>query len=203
MIQFKEWKLSSNSNKVPLTILVLALICFIFDEQLTTYLIYNREIIASEQQYWRLITGHLLHTNYAHFLLNTFALMLLWALHHKFYSNQQYLLLFISSAIIISLALFILTPSMNQYVGLSGILHALYIWGALTDIEHKDKTGYLLLLGGLLKVGHEQIYGASEDVESLINASVAIDAHLWGVISGMLFFAISYFLKYKKNSTNL
>ncbi len=55
------------------------------------------------------------------------------------------------------------------------------------DIRWGDKTGYLLFFGVWLKIAHEQYYGASTEVASLINANVAIDAHLWGALGGLVF----------------
>jgi membrane associated rhomboid family serine protease len=55
------------------------------------------------------------------------------------------------------------------------------------DINAKDKTGYLLFIGVWLKIAHEQVYGASSDVSDLIEASVAVDAHLWGAVGGLIF----------------
>jgi membrane associated rhomboid family serine protease len=37
----------------------------------------------------------------------------------------------------------------------------------------------------ILKVSHEQYFGASQEIADLINASVAIDAHLFGSLSGL------------------
>ena len=70
-------------------------------------------------------------------------------------------------------------------------------WGALMDIKHKEKTGYLLLIGLMAKIIHEQIYGASADVERLIGAGVATDAHLYGAIGGLLAFIWCYFTAIK------
>ncbi len=74
----------------------------------------------------------------------------------------------------------------------------------MMDIQAKDKTGYLLFIGVWLKIAHEQIYGASTDVSDLIEASVAIDALLWGAVGG-LFFSIGYllFLQRQKQASNL
>ena len=199
MLQLKTLPIQASQYLAPLILLMDALLCFLFDNQLSEYFIYNRSSL-SDHQYWRLLTGHAFHTNYAHFLLNTLAIVLLWALHGQFYSLKQYLSLILSSALIISIAIYYFSPEMQRYVGLSGILHALFIWGALQDIQHKDKTGYLLLLGILIKIAHEQFYGASEDVALLINANVAIEAHLWGGISGILFFICCYYTtKHIKN----
>ena len=187
MFQLKTLPIQATHFRAPLVLLIIAIGCFIFNSQISDYLVYNRALIT-ENQYWRLFTGHFFHTNYAHLLLNTLAIVLLWALHGQFYSTKQYALLFLISSITVSFGIYFYTPEMNEYVGLSGVLHAFFIWGALKDIEHKDKTGYLLLLGVFIKVAHEQLYGASEDVASLINANVAIDAHLWGAVSGVLFY---------------
>lgn len=202
MIQFAKLPILPSQFIAPVIILILTIFGFLFDNQLSQYLEYNRESILNHQQFWRFFTGHLLHTNYAHFLLNTLALVLLWALHGQFYSIPHFISLFLFSALVISSALFFFTPEMNQYVGLSGVLHAVYIWGALKDIENKDKSGYLLLIGGIVKVAHEQIYGASEDVANLINATVAIDAHLWGINSGIIFFIISIAINRNKKTSN-
>ena len=190
MFQLKKLPIQTPHFIAPLILLVVALSCFLFNSQISELFIYNRSLIA-DHQYWRLLTGHVFHTNYAHFLLNTLAIILLWALHGQFYSTRQYCLLFIFSSLVISLAIFIFTPEMTNYVGLSGVLHALFIWGALKDIEHKDKTGYLLLLGAIVKIVHEQLYGPSEEISQLIHANVAIDAHLWGAFAGLVFYSFT------------
>ena len=76
---------------------------------------------------------------------------------------------------------------------MSGVLHGVFIFGALMDIKNKDKTGYLLFIGVWLKIADEQYSGASQDVAELIGANIAIDAHLWGAIGGLLF-SLSYLL---------
>jgi len=86
-----------------------------------------------------------------------------------------------------------------EYVGLSGVLHGIFVFGAIMDIKSKDKTGYLLFIGVWLKIAHEQIYGASTDVSDLIEASVAVDAHLWGAIGGLLFSIIYLVLQVKEH----
>mgnify|MGYP001947592871 CR=1 FL=1 len=194
MFQLKTLPLQATHFLAPLILLIIALICFVFNNQISDYFIYNRVLIV-DNQYWRLITGHFFHTNYAHLILNTLAIVLLWALHGHFYVTKQYCLLFLFSSLMISLGLFTFTPSMNEYVGLSGVLHAFFIVGALKDIEHKEKTGFILLLGVIIKIAHEQIYGASEEISSLINANVAIDAHLWGAIAGSVFYLIAFISK--------
>jgi len=178
--------------------LLVVLIClisslaFIFDKQVSWLFIYNRDLI-SQGEVWRIFTGHFLHTNGYHLLLNLSAILLLWALHGKFYQYVSYTFLFIITALTTSVGLYIFSPDLHQYVGLSGVLHGVFIFGALMDIKNKDKTGYLLFIGVWLKIADEQYSGASQDVAELIGANIAIDAHLWGAIGGLLF-SLSYLL---------
>lgn len=93
------------------------------------------------------------------------------------------------------------TSDLMRYVGLSGVLHAFFAWGALQDIKHKEKTGYLLFLGLWAKIIYEQLYGASAEVSAMINATVAVDAHLWGAIAGTLFFVFGQLANLKTRAS--
>lgn len=169
----------------PLTVIIISLFAFIFDNGLSESLVYQRSLV-NQGEIWRAFSGHFFHTNGFHFLLNGAAVIMLWALHGHFYTIKSYAFVFIVSAIICSVGIHWFSLDINQYVGLSGVLHGLFIWGAIEDIKAKERTGYFLLLGILLKIAHEQFYGASEDVAALIGANVAINAHLWGAIGGIV-----------------
>lgn len=184
--------MSKEHSISVLIVALLSIVAFIFNDILSELFVYQQSLIA-QGELWRLITGHFFHTNGYHLLLNLAALFMLWALHGNYYTLKNYNLLFSTAALTCSLGLYFLSPSIVQYVGLSGVLHGFFVWGALMDIRNKDKTGYLLLIGACLKISHEQFYGASSDVSSLIEASVAIDAHLWGAVGGLLFFVLALF----------
>ena len=190
MTQAKHWPLLPSQILPVLSILILAILAYLFEDSLISLLIYNRDQII-EHEYWRLITGHFFHTNLNHLLLNIAGLVLLWSLHGQYYQSKNYFLLFLFSALFVTIGLFNFSPELIQYVGLSGILHGVFIWGALMDIRDKLKSGYLLLLGIIIKVTHEQIYGAGTDISELIEANVAVDAHLWGAVSGVVFFGLT------------
>lgn len=191
----------SSQHTLPVCLIALIAIVAFICEQLLGYsfthtFVYQQQLIH-QGQWWRLFTGHFLHTNGYHLLLNLAALFMLWLLHGRFYHYANYSLLFLATALLTSLGIYYFSPSIQQYVGLSGVLHGIFVFGAIKDIGAKDKTGYLLLLGVFLKVAHEQIYGASTDISSLIAAKVAVDAHLWGALSGLLF-SLGYWLYWRK-----
>ena len=198
MLQLKPLPIQITHSLGPLVILTLAFIAFFFDAEISNTLIYNRELVNTGEV-WRLITGHFFHSNGNHFMLNSAAVALLWALHGQYYHYINYGFIFICSALICSLGIHWLSLDIALYVGLSGVLHGFFVWGALMDIKHKENTGYLLFIGVILKIAHEQIYGASADVELLIGASVATDAHLYGAIGGLFAFLILH-ISHKKTA---
>jgi len=184
----------------PLFIVIVSISLALTEPMSSDLLAYDRYML-NNFQWWRLITGHFIHTNTTHLLLNTAGLALLWALHGHYYQAPRYLILFLLLCLGTSGGLYLFSPQMQWYVGLSGVLHGLFIIGAYFDIQNKFKTGWLMLVGVWLKVLHEQIYGASEDVAQLIAANVAIDAHLFGTITGSII--IFYYFIYKLVSNNL
>lgn len=206
-MKLSSFPIAREHSLIVLMVALLSIIAFTVEHTLgptlTDTLVYQRQLIA-QGEVWRLVTGHLLHTNGFHLLLNLAALLMLWALHGRFYRIKNYCALFLCCALTTSIGIYFFNTSLIQYVGLSGVLHGIFVFGAMMDIQAKDKTGYLLFIGVWLKIAHEQIYGASTDVSDLIEASVAIDAHLWGAVGG-LFFSIGYllFLQRQKKASNL
>jgi len=189
MIHLNSLPIQLHKISLPLLVIVISVVAFLFESNLFHY---QRDLFESGDL-WRGITSHFLHTNINHLILNVLAVALLWALHGQFYTFRNYCAVFVFTAVMTTLGVHFYSLEITQYVGLSGVLHGLFIWGALKDIEHNDKTGYLLLFGILSKVIYEQIEGPSQDVAELISATVAIDAHLWGTIGGALIGLASLF----------
>lgn len=169
----------------PLLLIILCALFFYSEPQTSHFLAYERQQIE-QFEWWRLISGNLLHTNLSHLLLNLTAVVLLWALHGQYFNLHNYALMFVILSISTTLLIYFFARQLHWYVGLSGVLHGVFLIGAYFDIKQGMKTGWLLLLGVLLKVAHEQIFGASQEIAELINAQVAIDAHLFGALSGVV-----------------
>ncbi|KUM52882.1 rhombosortase [Rheinheimera sp. EpRS3] len=177
--------LPANSYLTPYLILATLMVLFaILPDSWQQVLRYNRADI-SNSQYWRLFTGHLLHSNNWHLLMNLAGLLLAMLLHGSYYRGKMLTLQWLLCGLAISLALYYYSPQIHIYVGLSGLLHAMLTLGALKDIQLKLSTGWLLLAGLIGKVGWEQWQGPDAKLAELINASVATDAHLYGVCSGL------------------
>lgn len=146
---------------------------------------YQRTAISSGEL-WRLLSGHLLHSNHWHLIMNLAGLLLAMLLHSHYYRAVKLYSQLALSAVLISLALYCFSASIVVYVGLSGLLHSMLTLGALRDIQQKMTTGWLLLAGLIVKVGWEQWQGPDPQLAKLIDANVATDAHLYGVITGLI-----------------
>lgn len=171
---------------VPYLLLALVLVLLsLLPDSLQQLLQYQRNAIGSGQL-WRLFSGHLLHSNYWHLLMNLAGLLLAMLLHSHYYRPAVLYRQWALCALLISVALYMYSPDIAIYVGLSGLLHSMLTLGALRDIQLKMRSGWLLLVGLCIKVGWEQWQGPDAQLAELIAASVAIDAHLYGVIAGLI-----------------
>nr|WP_196492422.1 rhombosortase [Psychrosphaera haliotis] len=144
---------------------------------------------AFSGELWRIITGQFLHSNNAHMWMNIAGLALVWALHGDHYRIHHFWVLSIAGMLLVGL-LVTLFSEYGIYTGFSGVLHFLLAYGAMIDIKNKDKTGYLLIIGLIAKVAYENIFGAAQSTEQLIDASVAVDAHAFGLVTGFLLFIV-------------
>lgn len=156
--------------------------------------VFNRPDII-DMQWWRLISGHFVHSNLNHLYLNCAGLLLVWALHGEYYAYYRLFLLSAIASVLIGLSILILTHY-QTYFGLSGVIHFLLIWGALKDIQRRERTGYLLFIGIVIKVLYELTGADLSATSALIGASVATEAHAIGVISSIFTYII--FSKIKK-----
>lgn len=181
-------------------VILVSLLCILlFSLGLDDALAYRRDNIF-EWQWWRLISGNFLHTNIWHLAMNLAGLWVIVLLFEQHYSAKMLTILILTLGLLQGLALLMFFPNTLGYVGLSGLLHGLFVYGAVLDISKGLKTGYLLTLGVILKVLYEQTFGASHEITSLIGARVATEAHLIGVVSGFICLAYLYGVNHVKSN---
>lgn len=122
----------------------------------------------------------------------------LWIISYLFQPTRKQL---ISALALISLVtgLVLLLSSIHIYVGLSGALHGLFGLFALREALNGRKSSWLLVLGLVAKIAWEQLVGPSSTTGELINARVAIEAHLAGALAGGSMAIVSFFMSKKAN----
>lgn len=146
---------------------------------------YNR-LALSQGEVWRLFSGHLLHSNVYHLLMNLAGLFIIALLHAPLAKRLAFGWQLLILSFTTSIGLWFFASQISLYVGLSGVLHGILCFGAVLDIRQGYRSGLLILIGVAIKLGLEQHYGPSAELAAKIAAEVAIDAHLYGAISGVL-----------------
>ena len=181
-----------RSHAMAMTLFFILILLHLLQATLQPMFEFDRSAIY-DGQWWRLLTGHLFHTNTWHLLMNLGGYVLIMLLHGAYYSNRRFVLNLVFGNLLIGLALLCWSPDISLYVGLSGWLHALLVCGCCIDIERHWSSGWLILIAVFGKVLWEQWQGASNEVVTLIGADVATDAHLYGALVGLLLYLTMLF----------
>jgi rhomboid family GlyGly-CTERM serine protease len=137
-----------------------------------------------DQAWYRLLTGHLVHTNWPHMIMNSAALLitlLLFPVYGKLWLLGCCVLW---NALFISFGILLLFTDIGWYAGFSGVVHGLLMTGALIGLRELFAKFLVVLL--VTKVGWE-IWSGGESVSmELIDAAVIYEAHLLGLLAGAL-----------------
>jgi len=156
-------------------------------------------VLIDQGDYWLLLTGHLVHLNWTHWALNMAGLVIV-AVFFSLYGNiLDWLFVLMFSAAVIGLGLYWFHPELVWYVGLSGVLHGLFIYGAIREIRYYPLSGYVLVLLLAGKLFWEYMNGALPGSEQMTGGRVLVEAHLYGAMAGLaaVFLTWSLHLLYK------
>lgn len=148
-------------------------------------LAWQRDAIAAGQ-WWRLISAHVVHLGVVHMLMNAAALLLVLLVVGDAASNTVWFGVWLIVSIAVSLALWFFEPMLQRYVGASGVLHGLLVYGALRLWPRQNVESAIILVAVAFKLAWEQMAGPSPTTERLIAGSVIANAHLWGAVAGAL-----------------
>jgi rhomboid family GlyGly-CTERM serine protease len=143
---------------------------------------YDRSALAAGQ-WWRLLSGHVIHLGYEHAALDAAGLVLIWALFARDYSARAWVLIIGLSVIGVDAGLWLLSSTTDWYVGSSGVLHGALAAGICAHLRRREPDGWVLALFLVAKLGYEQSRGA---LPLTTGGAVIVDAHLYGAASGAL-----------------
>jgi rhomboid family GlyGly-CTERM serine protease len=134
-------------------------------------------------QWWRLLTGHFVHLDLEHAVLNGLGLVLMWALFARDYPPARWLAIYLGAALAVSAGLWMFNPEIAWYVGASGALHGAMTAGTLAHLRRGDLDGWILAAFIVAKLAYEQLSGALPFAGS---PDTVVDAHLYGAVGGLL-----------------
>ncbi|HUN25364.1 MAG TPA: rhombosortase [Steroidobacteraceae bacterium] len=142
---------------------------------------FDRGAVASGE-WWRLVTGHLVHLSLWHAVLNSLALALLWALFERDYTPRDWVLVLAGAVAAIDIGLWIGDSTVLWYVGSSGALHGVLAAGTLAHLKRREWDGLILAVLLASKLAYEQWVGP---LPFVTGATVVVDAHLYGALGGL------------------
>ncbi|RKU12786.1 hypothetical protein C6502_05420 [Candidatus Poribacteria bacterium] len=148
---------------------------------------YSYHLIVEDGEYWRLLTSTFLHAHALHLLLNMGILFLLGTLLEGLYGRGRFLFLYLTSAIVSSLASLLFVQNALG-VGASGAVFGLVGVAVALGIRYKDRLpqrlGRILGLRLLPFIGIDLLLGFF--VLPQFNYNVNNTAHISGLLTGFI-----------------
>lgn len=175
----------NHASWIPaLALAIAAIVIALAGPDIQASLRYQRHSVLG-MEWWRLLTGNLVHLGLAHLILNLAGLGLVALLFSAVFSAGRWLAILLAGALSTTLGLLIFTQ-VEWYVGLSGLLHGAYTAGALAEVRGGRRFGYVLLLLLAIKLLADLLFGASAFTAALIGGEVIVAAHCFGALGGLL-----------------
>jgi rhomboid family GlyGly-CTERM serine protease len=145
---------------------------------------------------WRLLTGHFVHINWIHALINAAAWWIVARLYAPELMPRRQVAVVLVSALCISAGLALMHPTIAWYRGFSGVLHAIFFAGGVqwltTSLRREGRLDVrrlwlpvVLVLGGAIKVLVEQPTGSATPFAEWLGAGTVPQAHLAGAAVGV------------------
>lgn len=172
-------------------VVTLSAIIALFGETGRELFAYKSDLFRNGE-FWRSVSGHFTHLGWPHFLLNAFGLLGVWSLYGKTFNAALWAVIFLTCSIGISFGFTIFDNDIQNYVGLSGILHGAVAAGAVYSIlaTKADKANFpvesLFVCAALwLKIVYEQLIGSVPLTSEMSGGAVVINAHFYGGVLGV------------------
>ncbi|WP_241696213.1 rhombosortase [Solimonas terrae] len=170
----------------PLLLMLTLLIAEWFGDAGRSALAFDHALIA-DGQWWRLITCSYVHLGWYHLMLNEIGLFVLVLLCPQPLPGRIWLLRLFVVSLGMGLCLFFFVPDLSRYVGMSGVIHGLFVLGLLPQALKRDWIAIACLVYLLGKLGYEIITGAPVSDAKAIGGHVVTEAHLYGAIIAFVY----------------
>lgn len=156
------------------------------------WLMFDRDAI-NEGQIWRLFSGHFVHLSMSHLLGNALGIVLLAYIAGRSLNNLVGILLLAWCVVVVGIGLYGYADYLDYYVGLSGVLHGLLLVAPFVSPFYSRVIAGCFLLVIVSKVVWEQSSWYDDmAMAGMIGGRVEVNAHLLGVIAGLIFLLVYY-----------
>lgn len=174
-----------GSFGTPLAIAAGAALVEAFGDPGRLALRYERAGLA-DGELWRLLTGHLVHLGPSHLAMNLLALAILALVLPSLAKTVDWIVTALAAALAIDLGLYALQPTVDWYVGLSGVLHGFWAAGVALAFGDRRLDAIPLAILLALKLGYEAAFGPVPLSGDVAAGPVVAEAHAFGAVGGIL-----------------
>lgn len=163
-------------------IALVVVVLMLFDPSAGKWLSLDRPAVG-EGQWWRLLTGHLVHLGPYHAMLNLIGLGIYLLLCPQALALREWIRRWLFLSLATGLALQFWAGDVERYFGLSGVIHGLFLLGLWPQARRRDPVAVACLIYLLGKLVWEQWAGAPVSDELAIGGPVVTRAHLFGTLA--------------------
>jgi rhomboid family GlyGly-CTERM serine protease len=171
---------------IPWIFIAIILLSGLLPESVCTQLDFNSQLIK-QGEYWRLFTGQWVHFGFNHSLMNALGLAIVQYTFLDGLPVRAWALVQAAILSAVAFGLLLFNPEIGVYRGYSGAFIGVLCFSLLHFWKRAPWVA-LIFFGGLsIKIGLEHL--PNYDVfylQSLIGVAVAVDAHLYGYIMGIV-----------------
>jgi len=163
------------------------------------WLQFSRAEIESGQ-WWRFITGNIVHLTWRHWLMNILGLLAIVLVFPNSMRTSTVVWVFLGCCLAVTIGIWFFDEEILWYVGLSGALHGLLV--TLIVVDYAQKKHFLnivLFLALVAKLVWEWVMGPIPGSVSMAGGQVLVQSHLYGFLGGLIItICIFLFNKNKK-----
>jgi len=189
-----------RSGKFNIGLILLIVTLAVLEPKASEIFRFDRYAINAGE-WWRLLSGHVVHLGWAHTFLNLTGLVLVTVIFQQELSFKKDSMAMCFCIAGTSLGMYYFSPNIIWYVGLSGALHGYLIYYLIKGYKVSPLISIVALTTIIGKVIWEQTpWGDTSSTEELIGGIVAVDSHSYGSISGIIFGLFTLFMLKEKPS---
>jgi len=146
------------------------------------------EYILRDGEWWRLLTSVFLHFDVQHLFGNMFSLGLFGIQIEKYLGRVSFLIGYLCTGLIASIATLYLDSNSSVSAGASGAAFGLIGIVLIYTILSKQSLGNLTITGVIAVIAFNVYYG-------IVTPNIGHIAHIGGLIGGVLFGVLLYFIQ--------